>query len=107
MNRWMLMLGLGCWLALAAGAQNGPLYKKITVRYDNLPLAAALKDIGERTGAPVAVDEKLTIGADNVTLEVKDQEAGRVLSRILRPRGLKLEGADGSLGFSWYSSSVG
>jgi len=91
-----LAIGLMNWVACASLAQETPLHRKIAVRFDSVPLADALKDIGEKVGVRFACADALLEGADPVVYEAKDQEAGRVATRILRPRGLKLEKAEGS-----------
>jgi hypothetical protein len=96
MNRWMLMLGLGCGVTLTVAAQDTPLHKRVTVVYRGIPVAEALRDLGTKAGVRFDCPEKLLEGADLVTCEVKDQEAGRLLCGILRPRGLKLAKTEGS-----------
>jgi hypothetical protein len=95
MGRLILALGLASPAAFAA-AQEMPLHKKVTVKYDHLPLANVLKDLGERAGVRFALPEKLPEGFDPVTYEAQDQEAGRVAAQVLRPRGMKLGKTKGS-----------
>ncbi len=95
MRRLILALGLASLAALAA-AEETPLDKKVTVKYDHLPLAAVLKDLGERAGARFEPAGKLPEGLDPVSYEAQDQEAGRVATQVLRQRGMRLEKMDGN-----------
>jgi sugar lactone lactonase YvrE len=73
------------------------LAKRVSVDYRNLPLARAINDLEGKLGIRIAAPEALLRNQDHVTCVAKDQEAGRVLNRILRPRGLTVEALnDGS-----------
>jgi hypothetical protein len=76
-------------------APDAPLHTRVTVRYEDVPLAVAMKDIGTKAGVAFTGGEKLLEKADSVTYAATDQEAGRVATRILRPRGMKLAQLDG------------
>jgi len=95
MRRLILALGLASLAAIAA-AQETPLHKKVTAKYDRLPLANVLKDLGERAGVRFVWTEELPERFDPVTYEAQEQEAGRVATQILRPRGMRLEKMDGN-----------
>ena len=86
------------WLSLACTVlgQELPLSKKVTVKYENLPVAEALRDLGEKSGVRFTFEARLFEGADHVTFVARDQEAGRVAARLLGPRGFKLEQAEGA-----------
>lgn len=71
-------------------AQESLLFKKISVNYNEKPLAATLKDLEEQSGVKISVSEKLLEGWGLVNFEAKDQEAGRILTGILKSRGLSL-----------------
>jgi hypothetical protein len=88
------------WLgALAAGlsaavAQPGsPLFKRITVDYHNTSLVDVLADVGGKIGVRIDAPSDLLTGREPAALQAKDQEAGRVLTRILRPRGFRVASA--------------
>jgi hypothetical protein len=93
-----LMLGLAAclWSALVGLGAEAPLYRPVSVDYRGLPLPDVLRDLGERAGVRITADANLLEGKDNVIYAAKDQEAGRVLTRILFPRGLRLEATDGA-----------
>lgn len=95
MNRiaWLLVLCGG--MVFNAPAQDGPLSKKVTVDYHALPLGEVLKDLGQKAGVAFACTGDLLESADFVTYAARDQEAGRIATRILRPRGLRLDKPDG------------
>lgn len=93
----LLALGFGLWLAAPGSGQDTPLDKRVTVDYRSLPLGEALKDLGTKAGVRFECPDKLLEGLDLVTYAGADQEAGRVATRILRPRRLKLEKTDGSV----------
>jgi hypothetical protein len=94
MRRLILALGLASLGALAA-AQETPLDKKVTVKYDRLPLADVLKDLGGKAGVRFMHAAELPEGYGPVTYEAQDQEAGRVAAQVLRTRGLRLEKTSG------------
>jgi hypothetical protein len=84
-------------LVLPTLAQEGQLFKKVAVDYRNAELGEVLRDLGDKAGVQFNCDRKLIENADRVNYSAKDQEAGRIATRILRPRGLKLEKAEGNL----------
>ena len=84
------VLILAAVLPCLAAAQETPLDTKVTVKYDHLPVAAVLKDLGERAGVRFAFSEKLLEGYGPVSYQAQDQEVGRVANDILRPRRLRL-----------------
>ena len=90
------LLGLGVLLSLPCRAQDGPLHKRVSVDFRGVPVATALKDLGAQAGVQFDCPEKLLAGQDLVTCEAKNQAAGRVAARILRPRGMKVEKLEGS-----------
>lgn len=92
------LLSLAFWLsaALPALSQDTPLHKRITVDYRGRPAGEVLRDLGAKAGVRVECPETLLEGLDSVTYAGADQEAGRVATRILRPRGLKLAQAEGN-----------
>ena len=99
MKTSLFALALGLWavapdltqdLPAAAAQAETPLHKRVTVDYREIPVAAALKDLGTKAGIPFECPEKLLQGLDLVTCAGTEQEAGLVAMRILRPRGLKL-----------------
>jgi hypothetical protein len=95
--RARLLPGLALLTAgLLQGAPETPLHTRVTVRYDNVPAADALRDIGSKAGVTFAGAEQLLATADHVTLSAVDREAGRVAVQILRPRGVRLDKANGS-----------
>ncbi len=94
LRRLILALTIANLVALAA-AQETPLAKKVTVKYDRLPLADVLKDLGGKAGVRFMHAAELPEGYGPVTYEAQDQEAGRVAAQILRTRGLKLERTEG------------
>jgi len=73
------------------GARNGRLDKKITVKYEKTSLGDALKDIGAKAGVRIAAEASVLSGQPPVRLEATDEAAGRVLTRVLRRRGLKVK----------------
>jgi len=81
----LLLLGM-----LPAAALDTPLHKKVAVHYQNSPLAEVLKHLGQKAGVRFECDPALLEGWGPVNLKVGDQEAGRVATRILHPRGLGL-----------------
>ena len=89
--------------ALWAGAPDAtdlstPLHGRVTVDYRALPLAAVLQDLGKRCGVRFECRSALLEGLDLVNYQDRDQEAGRVATRILRPRGLNIrQSGDGSV----------
>ncbi len=89
MRRLIQALALASLGALAA-AQETPLATKVTVKYDHLPLAEVLSDLGQRAGVRFTFSEKLLEGYGAVTYQAQDQEVGRVANEILRPRRLRL-----------------
>ena len=83
---------------LSAGQAGTPLHKRVTVDYRGLCVAEALKDLGTKAGVRFECPEKFLEGLDFVTYAGTEQEAGRVLTRILRPRGLTIrQKGDGSV----------
>ncbi|MGA2615969.1 MAG: hypothetical protein ABSF26_00085 [Thermoguttaceae bacterium] len=95
MRRLILALGLANLAALAA-AQEKPLHKKVTVKYDHLPVTAVLKDLGDKAGVRFVFSKKLLESLGRVTYEAREQQAARVATRVLRPHGMRLEKAEGS-----------
>jgi len=95
MKRWVMALGLGCLVGLTAAAQETPLHKEVTVDYHGMSVAGVLKDVGGKVGLQFGYTDELLKGREPVTYKAKDQEAGRVLSRILRPRRLRLVWPEG------------
>ena len=101
MKSLAFVAGLLGGLALVATAQvlsaeqaGTPLHKRVAVKYDNLPVAEVLKDLGDKAGVRFQYADKLLETADNVTYETAGMEAGRIATRLLLPRGLKLENTD-------------
>lgn len=82
---------------LDAAQEGPPLQRKLTVDYRGVSVVEVLKDVGDRTGARFTYADKFLEGLDLVTCEAREQEAGRILTRILMPRGLKLQMDEASL----------
>ena len=80
-------------LAACCLADEAPLNRKVTVDYRNLPVGDVLKDLEAKTGLRIAFAAELVQNLDHVTYAATDAEAGRVLTRILRPRGLSIRQA--------------
>ena len=96
MKKIILLVGICEILFSFCLAQDGLLFKKISVDYHDKPLAATLKDLEEQSGIKITVSEKLLEGWNLINFEAKDQEAGRILTRIVKPRGLALVQKGGS-----------
>jgi hypothetical protein len=98
MSMCTLTAAVVCATFTLAGAsgQETSLTKRVSVDYRNVPLADVLKDLENKAGMPVAAPADLLKNCDPVTYSANDQEAGRVLTRILHPHGLKLENPEGS-----------
>ena len=90
-------IALAALLAGETAALESPLHKRVAVRYDRLPLADVLRDLGGKAGVRFAYPDTLLANTDSVTYEAKDQEAGRVATRVLRPRGLRLGKIEGDV----------
>ncbi len=95
MKIFWLMLVAVLLLSLTGLAQDAPLQKRVSVEYRKIPVMKALKDLEASAGVQFRCAEKLLEGLSFVNYTGTNQEAGRVATRILRPRGLKLEGLDG------------
>ncbi len=66
--------------------------KRISVKYDNIPTASALKHIEKQSGCRLAIKASRQIKvAATVRLEISNEEVGRVLMRILQPRRMTLK----------------
>lgn len=76
--------------------QEGPLSKRISVDYKDKTLIAVLKDIEALGGVHLNIPEKLLEGWGNVNYAGKDQEVGRVLTHILKSRGLGISHKGGA-----------
>ena len=98
MKQWLAITGLSVGLGLAAWAQNTPLHAKVSVNWPRpgLPVADALREIGTKAKTEFAFEAALVQHLDPVMLTMDEVAAGRIAMRILRPRGLKLEDADGN-----------
>jgi sugar lactone lactonase YvrE len=70
-------------------AQETRLHKRISIDYHDVALETVLKDLEAKTGIRVEAGALLKDRAEAVTCTAHDQELGRVLHAILRPRGLK------------------
>ena len=87
--------------ALALGrvwsAESG-LHKKISMSVERAALTDALRKIEEKCGVKISYTPAVVKGAVAVTCKVQDKAAGRILNRILRMRGLRMDlSADGSV----------
>jgi len=78
-------------LSVCATADEAAFNKRISVQYAEKPFVDTLKEAALQAGVRLTVPGKLLAGWTPVTYEAKDQEAGRVLTRLLRPRGLGLK----------------
>ncbi len=79
------------WPVLAGAAEPTDFHKAISVEYKNLPLSDVLKDLQERSGVQLTLRAGEQVEqADFVTFQAKHQAVGRVLTRILMPRRMKL-----------------
>jgi hypothetical protein len=100
------------WVAAVCGAApaDGSLHKRVSVKYENRALAEVLRDLEGKTGVPIAPDPGAIQGQPPVTLEASDEAAGRILTRILRQRGLKVKSYDKSplavVRHNWYEPLV-
>ncbi len=72
-------------------AQDTPLHNRVTVNYREISVSEALKDLGSKAGVRFECSKKLLLGLSLDNFSSTNREAGRVATRILRPRGLKLE----------------
>ena len=97
MKRWLAMAGMSMGLVVSAWARNTPLHAKVSVDWASpgISVADALREIGTKANIEFAFDEALFEHLDPVTLTMDEVAAGRVAMRVLRPRGLTLENADG------------
>lgn len=84
------------FLVISCFAEESLLNKRISVDYRNIQLNEVLKDFENKSGVKISVAENLLLHQDSVTYLAKDQEAGRIITRILRQRGLKLEKLEGA-----------
>jgi hypothetical protein len=91
----LLAVALPALTAGTSAAGEGGLHKKISVEYRKAALGEVFKDIEKKTGVSIACAEKGFKDATPVSCAIKDTAAGRILNRILRRQGLKLESADG------------
>jgi len=73
-----------------------PIFKKSSVDYRNLPFSEVVSDLEKKLGLKISISTDLLKNQDNVTCFANDQEIGRILSRILRQRGLKIDKFDGN-----------
>ena len=96
MRFYAVGLGVCVWATALCAASEAPLHTIVTVRYENVPIATVLKDLGVKAGVTFAGAEKVPDTGENVSYIAADQEAGRVATRILRPRGFKLEQTEGN-----------
>jgi hypothetical protein len=69
-------------------AKENLLHKKISISIIEKPLQQVLKEIETQSGLSISIDDKLLQGWGIVNYEIKDQEIGRILTRILKSRGL-------------------
>ena len=65
-----------------------PLHRPVEVQFDGISIESALATLGEQVGVRFEYDAGLVRGLHPVTYEAEGQEAGRVATRILYPRGL-------------------
>ena len=87
-------------VAMALGrfaAAEMALHRRISVNYENRALADVLKDIEVKAGVRIAFSEDTVRDIAPIHYEAEEKEAGRILSRILLSRGLKLKSPEGSL----------
>ncbi len=86
------MLALVVALVSVPGfALDAALHKRVTVDYRKVSVDKVLKDLEGKAGIRFECSEKLLKGLSPVNFTSTNQQAGRVATRILRPRGLKLE----------------
>jgi hypothetical protein len=83
-----LILSVAASRAFAAGPSG--LHKRISVEYGPATLGGALADIEQKTGVRIACDDETLKGMKPVSLKAANKTAGRILTGILRRRGLKL-----------------
>jgi len=76
--------------------EETPLCRRVSVRYDNKPLAEALQDLGEKAGVRFSGLADLPETDRMVTYRAENKAAGRIATRILMPRGVTLQEANGS-----------
>ena len=98
MKRWIATAVFGAGAAMAAWAQNTPLHAKVSVNWPSpgVTVTDALRELGAMANVEFAFDSALVESLASVTLEMDEAAAGRIAMRILRPRGLALENADGT-----------
>jgi hypothetical protein len=90
-------------LPLLCVSEESLLFKKYSVDFRNLPLGEVLSQLEKKAGVKVTIAPELLQNQDSVNLVANDQEVGRIIARILRPRGLKIEKIDdNSLAISKY-----
>jgi hypothetical protein len=75
----------------SSSAQAASLHKKISVVYTDAALSAVFEDIEKKCGVRIAYSKEEIRGIGPLDYEARDKEAGRILCRILLPRGLKLK----------------
>ena len=100
MKQWLAIGTMSAGLVASAWAQAAtPLHAKVSVNWDSpgIPVADALREIGTKANVEFVFEAGLVEHLDPVTLTMDETEAGRIAMRILYPRGLKLEKAEGRL----------
>lgn len=95
MNLKILMVSFFSFLTLSILAEENFLNKRISIAFRKATLASVFKDLEEKSGIKIAVEENLLLNQDFVHYQANNQEIGRVLTRILKPRGLMMESKDG------------
>ncbi|MGQ9663388.1 MAG: hypothetical protein ACUVWX_13770, partial [Kiritimatiellia bacterium] len=76
-------------------APEDALYRRVSVNFARVSMKSALDQLGASTGLRFEYPEGLLDHLDSVLYQATDTEAGRILTRILRPRGLRIERREG------------
>jgi hypothetical protein len=90
MKRTQLLVPVVLLTTAAAIAEpESGFHKKISVEYAPVSIGDVLADIEKKTGVRIACDDETLKGVKPVTLKAENKTAGRILTDILRRRGLK------------------
>ena len=90
-----LVVSLFCFLSISCFTEESILNKRITITFRKTPLSDVFKELEDKGGVKIVIDAELLQNQDLVHYNAINQEVGRVLTRILKPRGLMIESKDG------------